>query len=70
MGRKRKPEADKILFDREKKCAWCGKVFYAYPEHVFKIRNGERTLFFCKYTCMLRFREERDRQKKYKKKGM
>ena len=69
MGRKRKLEADKILFEREKKCAWCGKVFYPYPEHAFVIRLDTR-LYFCKYTCMLRFREERDRQKKYKKKGM
>lgn len=37
----------------EKKCAWCGKKFIAAPMHSWK----HNTKLFCKYTCMLRYRE-------------
>ena len=37
----------------EKKCAYCGKTFVPAVEHAYK--KGKK--IFCKYTCMLRYRE-------------
>lgn len=47
----------------ERKCNWCGKTFCAAPYHIFK--DGHH--WFCKYTCMLRYRETLKR-KSYRKK--
>lgn len=43
----------------EKKCPQCGKVFVPAPEHAYKLYAGSsHEKVFCKYTCMLRYREE------------
>lgn len=55
----------------EKKCAVCGKVFCPTYYHAFKIEHGRgHFTWFCKYTCMLRWREEKEKIKKYKKRGL
>ena len=57
------------FFKTERHCAWCGKEFYPLPEYVFKQNEGNRERWFCKYTCMLRWREKRAAGRRYKKKG-
>ena len=53
----------------EKKCAFCGKIFYPTYNHAFVAGNkdGRPRQYFCKYTCMLRYREEKAKKRKYKK---
>lgn len=53
----------------EKKCAVCGKTFCPTYYHAFKKECGAKVLWFCKYTCMLRWRENNSQNKKYKKRG-
>ena len=54
----------------EKKCAVCGKTFCPTYYHAFKKVSESREIYFCKYTCMLRWREEKEKNKKYKKRGI
>lgn len=57
----------------EKRCAFCGKEFYPTPDHAYIIgRRGHGAKYFCKYTCMCRYREKpRPSQKrKYKKRDV
>lgn len=55
----------------EIKCAWCGKTFIVAPEHSWVHRSGNKILkYFCKYTCMLRYREDLKQKRKYRKKGL
>lgn len=54
----------------EKKCAHCGKLFCPSYNHAFVIGSprGHRN-YFCKYTCMLRYREaERQARARHGKK--
>lgn len=43
----------------EKKCDYCGKVFYPTIYHAYKgtVRTCKMR-WFCSYTCMLRYREK------------
>lgn len=54
---------NKLEFFEEKKCEWCGRIFCPAPQHVFKFRDGRRRMWFCKYTCMLRWREKTQKKK-------
>ena len=54
-----------VLFP-ERRCAYCGRVFYPVYAHAFRI--SER--YFCKYTCMLRWREARDAKRTYRSRGL
>ena len=56
-------------FQNEHRCKFCGKQFFSTPEYVFKIKDGERIRWFCKYTCMVRYREQIAEKRKNKKKG-
>ncbi|MBO7310610.1 MAG: hypothetical protein J6U86_04385 [Clostridia bacterium] len=53
----------------EKKCAWCGRVFYPAYNHAFVEghKDGRPRFYFCKYTCMLRYREDKAKRRKYRK---
>ena len=42
----------------EKKCAECGKIFIPTYNYAFKRVFKDHTYYFCKYTCMCRFREK------------
>ena len=59
----------KEKFHNERTCKQCGRVFVAAPEHVFWLRRGEGRLWFCRYSCMMRYREEQAAKRKYKKRG-
>lgn len=47
----------------EKKCAHCGKVFFPTKYHAYKEAYNGHTKWFCKYTCMLRYREKHKKKK-------
>ena len=55
----------------EKKCACCGKIFFPTYNHVFviKTRQGQVRAWFCKYTCMNKYREEQRAKRQYRKRG-
>ena len=36
---------------REAKCAKCGKVFLAAPEHIYRSRGHSKTKWYCSWTC-------------------
>lgn len=42
---------------KECKCDNCGKNFVLTYQYAFKIQHKGLTKYFCKYTCMCRFRE-------------
>ena len=42
----------------EKKCPTCGKPFFPTKYHAYKEEYHGHTKWFCKYTCMLRYREK------------
>lgn len=58
---------NKYVFYDEKRCRYCGRNFIAAPEHVFKLGSAQHPKWFCKYTCMARYREEQDAKRKYKR---
>ena len=42
----------------EMKCDHCGKPFFPTKYHVYKENYNGSVKHFCKYTCMLRHREQ------------
>ena len=54
----------------EKKCDYCGKIFVPTHEYAWKLNVGNRTEWFCKYTCFLRGRERKNEKVKSKKRGI
>jgi hypothetical protein len=49
----------------ERKCACCGKKFIPTAQWTYKEWYGEKLKWFCKYTCMLKYREShKPRQKR------
>ena len=59
-------ESEESDIIRECKCAECGKVFIPACEHAYKINDK----IFCKYTCMLHYRERKKQNKTYKSRGL
>lgn len=59
MPRARQPRSAVGL----KICDWCGRYFCAAPQHVYTDKNR----WFCKYSCMLRYREDREQKRQLKK---
>lgn len=57
------------LFQNEKRCRYCQKIFFAAPEHQFKLGSEAHRVWFCKYSCMQRYREEQHAKRKYGKRG-
>lgn len=47
----------------ERKCAHCGKIFVPAPYHIYKCEDENGHLLFCRYTCKLRYIEQRDEQR-------
>lgn len=42
----------------EKHCDHCGKEFFPTKLHVYRLEHKNQSKWFCKYTCMLRYREK------------
>lgn len=51
----------------EMKCRQCGKIFFPTPDYVYKDTYCGRTKWFCKYTCLLRYREQHEHEEKKKR---
>lgn len=48
----------------ERKCARCGRLFLAAPQHALKLKvGGERTVWFCKPSCLLGYSKDREDRK-------
>jgi hypothetical protein len=47
----------------EMKCAYCGKPFFPTKYHAYKIGAESHKKLFCKYSCMLRYREKHQKIK-------
>ena len=45
-------------FLREENCDYCGKIFIPTAQYAYKEDYRHHPKWFCKYTCMLRYREE------------
>lgn len=43
---------------RERRCDCCNRTFIAAVEHSYKLGFKGKTKWFCKYTCMVKYREE------------
>lgn len=39
------------LFGRKRRCAWCGKEFYADMDYVYKIRERGKSIKKAKWFC-------------------
>jgi hypothetical protein len=47
------------LPNRPVKCPMCGKIFYAMPEHSYKVGNGGATdKLVCTYSCMRKYEKQ------------
>lgn len=46
----------------EKNCDYCGKVFFPTKYHAYKELYNGSTKWFCRYTCMLRYRDKHKRK--------
>ena len=42
----------------EMKCAHCGKPFFPTMHYAYKEHYNGQVKYFCKYSCMLRHREQ------------
>lgn len=42
----------------ERKCPYCGKPFFPTKYHAYKENYKGCIKLFCRYTCMLRYREK------------
>lgn len=42
---------------KEKKCAYCGKMFIPAPFHSYKLYDEDGELLFCIRSCKLRYEE-------------
>lgn len=44
-------------------CAYCEKIFYRRQQHAYKrtvkTKKGQKTKYFCSYTCVRNFDKER-----------
>lgn len=49
---------------REEICACCGNVSYPTPCHAYKEQYKDKVKWFCKYTCMLKYRKTHKARKK------
>lgn len=40
-------------FQNETKCPICGKIFYPYPGHVYKLKNkkNKHIIKYCSWSC-------------------
>jgi hypothetical protein len=45
-------------------CPYCGKKFCPAPYHNYSCTDGEKQRLLCSWTCMLRYEEKRDAQKR------
>lgn len=44
-------------------CDYCGKNFFPTKYHAYKQEFDYHTKWFCKYSCMLRYREKHQKKK-------
>ena len=44
----------------EKKCAKCGKVFLAAPEHIYRKGKSKRSKWYCSWTCFIHNEEKKE----------
>lgn len=51
----------------ERKCAYCGRKFIPAAYHSYKFGYRNQTKWFCKYTCMVKYREEHKPSKREEK---
>ena len=42
------------------KCPICGKTFYPYPSHAYKIKNKGWTRFVCTWSCLRKHEKEKE----------
>lgn len=47
------------VWQNERKCAKCGKVFLAAPEHIYKTGTNRHNKWFCSWTCYYHRNEKR-----------
>lgn len=67
MG-KQKGGADVLpKLHNEKKCRRCGKTIFITPGWVYKGTQGSREFWFCSWSCMRRFEDEKQEKRKYTK---
>lgn len=52
----------------EQICDACGKNFCPAPYHVYKVKQPDRTYWFCSWSCLCRYREGKTRINKKNKK--
>lgn len=50
----------------ERTCPECNRNFVPAVYHAYRIND----MLFCKYTCMLHYREKKKKNKIYKKRGI
>ena len=49
--------------ENKRQCYVCGKIFWCAREYVYKKVINRKREYFCSYSCMRKFEEEKRKQK-------